>query len=449
MSRDERARNEKGSALVELTWLGILLLIPMLWIVLGVFQVQKGAFGVSGAARAAGRAYALAPSDALGEARAQEAARQALADQGLRGVPLTVTVSCTPYPHNCHQGTSVVTVRVATRVDLPLLPDVLGGGAPSFALDASHTVPIGQYQEVDACPRRSEHGQATVLIVGFAVLLAMVVALVVDTSAAYLQRQGLDTLADGAALRGADLGATGEDVYQGGVPQDVAGPDPRAGAGGGRRLPRRGRRLHPLSRASPTRSASTATGSRSACTRPSTCRSPSPARPSAPPSAPRVGSRRGGRTSVRGWTTSEFSVATFNLYNFQLPGLHMNPFQKPWTKDEFNHKVSWVARMLDTIDADVIGLQELWNAEAMETVLDRQVLEGKYDLLATPATGSKIVCAALVRKGLLSGTPKWVSDVPRGGQARVRRRHGPAGARDRRTHQGLLPPGAQLPARAA
>ena len=220
MSRDER-----GSALVELTWLGVLLLIPLLWIVISVFQVQQGAFGVSGAARAAGRAYALAPNDALGQARAEQAARQALADQGLRGAPLTVTVSCTPYPHNCHQGTSVITVRVATRVDLPLLPDVLGGRAPSFALDASHTVPIGQYQEVDGCRPLTtdtgiERGQATVLIVGFAVLIAMVVALVVDTSAAYLQRQGLDTLADGAALRGADLGATGEDVYQGGVPQD-------------------------------------------------------------------------------------------------------------------------------------------------------------------------------------------------------------------------------------
>jgi hypothetical protein len=69
--------------------------------------------------------------------------------------------------------------------------------------------------------RRSERGQATVLIVGFAVVLAMVVALVVDTSAAYLQRQGLDTLADGAALHGADLGATGQDVYQGGVPEET------------------------------------------------------------------------------------------------------------------------------------------------------------------------------------------------------------------------------------
>jgi predicted extracellular nuclease len=107
-----------------------------------------------------------------------------------------------------------------------------------------------------------------------------------------------------------------------------------------------------------------------------------------------------------------FSVATFNLYNFQLPGLKMNPFQKPWTKEEFNRKVSWTARMLENIDADIVGLEELWNAEAMETVLAREALKDKYDLLATPATGTKIVCGALVRKGLLSGAPEWVSTFP-------------------------------------
>ena len=66
--------------------------------------------------------------------------------------------------------------------------------------------------------REDECGQATVMIVGFAVVLAMLVAVVVDASAAYLQRQGLDTVADGAALRGADLGATGEETYTTGVP---------------------------------------------------------------------------------------------------------------------------------------------------------------------------------------------------------------------------------------
>ena len=67
---------------------------------------------------------------------------------------------------------------------------------------------------------RDEAGQATLMITGFAVVLAMLVATVVDASAAYLQRQGLDTLADGAALRGADLGATGSETYSTGVPPE-------------------------------------------------------------------------------------------------------------------------------------------------------------------------------------------------------------------------------------
>ena len=144
-----RRRDERGSALVELSWLGLLLLVPLLWIVLSVFEVQRGAFATSTAARSAGRAYALAPNDAVGRERAESVVRRALDDQGLEGEAFTVRVTCTPYPRNCHSGTSVITVQVSTSVQIPLLPDVLGGDAPTFALDAAHTVPVGQYQEVD------------------------------------------------------------------------------------------------------------------------------------------------------------------------------------------------------------------------------------------------------------------------------------------------------------
>lgn len=141
-------RAQRGSALVELCWLGILLVLPVLWIVMSVFQVQRGAFGVSAAARAAARAYALAPDDSAGLLRAREAAQVALGDQGVRDVTPEVRVTCTPYPADCHQGTSVITVSVHSRVVLPLMPDALGGGRPSFALDATQTVPIGQFQEI-------------------------------------------------------------------------------------------------------------------------------------------------------------------------------------------------------------------------------------------------------------------------------------------------------------
>lgn len=63
---------------------------------------------------------------------------------------------------------------------------------------------------------RSESGQAAVMIIGFAVVALLMVGVAVDASAAYLRRQGLDNLADGAALAAAD-GVQGRQVYEGGL----------------------------------------------------------------------------------------------------------------------------------------------------------------------------------------------------------------------------------------
>src|SRR3954469_24710098 len=65
--------------------------------------------------------------------------------------------------------------------------------------------------------RSDERGTATLMIIGFALVLLMMAAVVTDASAAYLQRQGLDTLADGAALAGADAGTSGEEAYGDGL----------------------------------------------------------------------------------------------------------------------------------------------------------------------------------------------------------------------------------------
>jgi uncharacterized membrane protein len=69
--------------------------------------------------------------------------------------------------------------------------------------------------------RRDDAGQTTLLIVGLAVVLLMAIAAVVDVTAAYLQRQALLTVADGAALAGADAGsADEEDLYGAGLGRD-------------------------------------------------------------------------------------------------------------------------------------------------------------------------------------------------------------------------------------
>jgi len=64
--------------------------------------------------------------------------------------------------------------------------------------------------------RRTEEGSVTPLIIGFAVVVAMLVGVVVDASAAYLRRQGLNSAADAAALAATD-GIQGEEVYTHGL----------------------------------------------------------------------------------------------------------------------------------------------------------------------------------------------------------------------------------------
>jgi uncharacterized membrane protein len=64
--------------------------------------------------------------------------------------------------------------------------------------------------------RRDERGSIAPLIIGFALVVGVLVAVVVDASAAYLRRQGLDSLADAAALAATD-GLQGESVYTHGL----------------------------------------------------------------------------------------------------------------------------------------------------------------------------------------------------------------------------------------
>jgi endonuclease/exonuclease/phosphatase family metal-dependent hydrolase len=116
----------------------------------------------------------------------------------------------------------------------------------------------------------------------------------------------------------------------------------------------------------------------------------------------------------------EFSVATFNVFNLQEPVKPMNRGQTPWTEAEFQLKVQWTVWQLTTMNPDVVGLQELWSKKALDAVLDYNYgtagapkrLKDDYEPLATPATGKKIVCGALVRKGLRVGNPVWVDKFP-------------------------------------
>lgn len=142
-----RARTDRGTALVEVTWLSILLLVPLVYVMLAVFSVQRSAFAVTAAARAAGRAFVMAPAEDSALARARAAAAVALRDQRLELDRSSLEVTCTPDPGRCLWPGSVVRVDVSYPVPLPLVPTALGGNTPSIRVEASHTVPYGTFRE--------------------------------------------------------------------------------------------------------------------------------------------------------------------------------------------------------------------------------------------------------------------------------------------------------------
>lgn len=78
---------EEGSALIEFVGASVILLVPLVYLLLSVFQVQRGAFAASEAAREAGRAFATAPSSSIGIDRATYAAQLAFGDQGISAPP--------------------------------------------------------------------------------------------------------------------------------------------------------------------------------------------------------------------------------------------------------------------------------------------------------------------------------------------------------------------------
>jgi len=110
---------------------------------------------------------------------------------------------------------------------------------------------------------------------------------------------------------------------------------------------------------------------------------------------------------------SKLSLASFNLYNLNLPGLRMYRDANGWSQEEYDKKIDWTARILREGQTDVWGLQEHWHNDALTEAVTRAGLEATHTLLMPPGhAGQKIQCAALVKSDILVGAPEWITDFP-------------------------------------
>src|SRR5699024_295842 len=126
---------DSGTAVIEFIFASIVLLIPVIYLMLTLSQMQAASYATTSAAISASRIAArdANPSEARGEA----VAMMHFADFGLDGSPSTITDT---YAGPAGHAGSIVTARVETRVSLPGLMLLVGPDhAPHMSQRASHT----------------------------------------------------------------------------------------------------------------------------------------------------------------------------------------------------------------------------------------------------------------------------------------------------------------------
>ncbi|WP_022890551.1 hypothetical protein [Agromyces italicus] len=138
---------ERGSASLEFLTVGVLLLVPLVYLVLALASIQGGALAVEGAARQAARVAVQAGDRATAVSAVERAVRVALADYGMDAGDASVTIDC--QDADCGQPGSRIRVSVQASVGLPLVPDVLSlDRVGSVSLEASATQTVSRFAAV-------------------------------------------------------------------------------------------------------------------------------------------------------------------------------------------------------------------------------------------------------------------------------------------------------------
>lgn len=142
--RSPADQHERGSAVVEFTFLALLLMVPLVYFIITMSQIQGGSFAVVGAADQATKVYITQPDPATAQAAAEQAVAIALADFGYQPEGARVATSCNPA--NCQAAGSTVTVTVSLTVPLPFLPFNEDFRLSASEVEASSTQLVGRFR---------------------------------------------------------------------------------------------------------------------------------------------------------------------------------------------------------------------------------------------------------------------------------------------------------------
>lgn len=88
------------------------------------------------------------------------------------------------------------------------------------------------------------------------------------------------------------------------------------------------------------------------------------------------------------WQTLQ--VASANVLNLALPGRGFYENQEPFEQGEYERKIGWLGSMIGRLDADVLGVQEIWDEAALTAAVARSAAQRRYVVSAPGAEGGAV-----------------------------------------------------------
>lgn len=128
-------RNDDGSAALEFITVGVILLVPLAYLIITLGTVQQAMLGAEAAARHTARVIGQAENAADAADRGDAVLASVIDEYDLNAADVDVSVTCTPAGAECPRSGATVVVTVSTRVSLPFVPEI-------FGLDRATQIPL-------------------------------------------------------------------------------------------------------------------------------------------------------------------------------------------------------------------------------------------------------------------------------------------------------------------
>lgn len=135
---EDAVADDRGSAALEFILVGLVLLVPVVYVIISLGLIQGQTLGVEAGARHIARTISNASDVGTVRERADRVLASVVEEYGLDPAAVEFSMACVPATAECPEPGATIIVNLSTRVALPLVPAVFGlERLASIPVDAS------------------------------------------------------------------------------------------------------------------------------------------------------------------------------------------------------------------------------------------------------------------------------------------------------------------------